>query len=507
MSDSVKNFNVANPLEEQLALAYASTEYFCKYFYPEVYEAPFSGLHRQIFNVLDRRAPRNVIAAPRGFGKTSIARTFCIKAIVYGLAKFIVYISNSATSAELQTENIKFELLSNATLRKLFGAQKADSVKEGDFEIPEMFSKKSWVSAGGTLVYPRGSGQQIRGLNYRGARPDLFVIDDLEDTETIGNEEIRKKRKFWFHGDVLKAVSQFRGMGNKHCFVYIDTLKHEDALLADLLEDPEWNPLRLQLCDDKFHSLAPEFKSDEDIMKEVDYHRKHHIMDIFFREFRNLPVSSEDATFQQKYFKYITIQELLNRAPLEYFVIVDPAKTVNPTSAQTAIVGIGVDRNSHMVVVRDVDAGYYTPDETINRAFMMCKQLGARVLGVEVTSLNEFITQPIRNEMFKRGEFYELIELKARAKKEDRIAKMVSYYRQGYVYHLSGGVCDALESQLLSFPYSKLWDIMDATAYFIEMLDLGERYFEPPAYEDPEEEYAELPDDEPLGDWRVGYGL
>jgi hypothetical protein len=35
----------------------------------------------------------------------------------------------------------------------------------------------------------------------------------------------------------------------------------------------------------------------------------------------------------------------------------------------------------------------------------------------------------------------------------------------------------ALEAQLLSFPYSKYWDVMDAFAYSIEMFDIGERTF------------------------------
>jgi len=132
------------------------------------------------------------------------------------------------------------------------------------------------------------------------------------------------------------------------------------------------------------------------------------------------------------------------------------------------------------------------------------------VFGVEVTSLNEFIVQPIKNEMMKRGQMMELIELKARGQagragkgKEDRIAALVPYYRQGYIFH-NEACCGGLEAQLLSFPRSKLWDIMDATAYVVEMLELGNRYFEPPDFEDSEDEYKELYEEcEPTTeDWR-----
>jgi hypothetical protein len=53
------------------------------------------------------------------------------------------------------------------------------------------------------------------------------------------------------------------------------------------------------------------------------------------------------------------------------------------------------------------------------------------------------------------------------------------------------------------FPRSALWDLMDAEAYIIEMLELGERYFSPkdnPA--DSEAEYKQLQYDKPLQDWR-----
>jgi len=127
-------------------------------------------------------------------------------------------------------------------------------------------------------------------------------------------------------------------------------------------------------------------------------------------------------------------------------------------------------------------------------------------MGIEETSLNEFIKQPIKNEMFKRGRFFELIWLKARGgmKKELRIKELVPYYRMGYIYHnASCPVIKKLESQLLMFPRSKLWDLMDCLAYIIEMLELGERYFSPrDDMTDPEAEFRELEYERPINEWR-----
>jgi len=344
------------------------------------------------------------------------------------------------------------------------------------------------------------------GEFYHNARPDVIVIDDLEDPETIENDEIRAKRKVWFHGDLVKAVSR---IDKNWQIVYIDTLKHEDALLQDLLDHPDWESVRLEMFGDDYKSNAPEFMSDKDVMKEVDYHRSAGLLDVLYREFRNLPISTEDATFRPEYFQYYSEPELANnkKVILETVVIIDPAKTVKLHSAESAIVGVGIDRASARLYVRDVVSRKMYPDELYDEMFSMCARLGAFVIGVEVTSLNEFITQPIRNEMFKRGSnhFKELIELKPRGgeKKEMRIAQLVPFYRQGYVYH-NPSCCGGLEAQLLSFPRSKLKDIMDAFAYIIQMLDLGDRYFEPPEEEhsDPEDEYRDLEYEKPMDNWR-----
>lgn len=488
---------IDDEIKEILAESYADTRKFSKVFFPERFHAPFSQLHDQIYEAIDSGHNKIVIAAPRGIGKTSIAAlALPAKNILFGDKHFIVYISNSATSAELQTENLKRELLVNQIVRKLFPPIKAKAASG----VSETFSKSAWITSNDVMVYPRGSGQQIRGILHGNYRPDLIIVDDLEDTETIKNPDVRKARDEWFHGDVLKCVSRVE---KNWAIIYIDTLKHEDALLQHLLDSEDWYSLKLELCDDNFNSLAPEFVSTEEIKAEADYYREQDMLDVFYREYRNMPISTEDATFRQEYFRYYNEPDIYNDKNIENLIIIEPAKTVKIHSAESAIIGVGIDRNSAKIYVRDIINRKMYPDEIYNEMFDMAARLHARVVGVEVTSLHEFITQPIRNEMIKRGVFFELVELKARAKKEERIAALVPFYRQGYVYH-NLTACGPLEAQLLAFPRSRLMDVMDGLAYVIEMMELGDRYFEPTYDEtDLEAEFMELEYEKPLENWRV----
>ena len=148
-------------LEETLALCYGNTQVCAKTLFHDAFYSEFSKLHDQIFDIIDSGERKIAIAAPRGLGKTTIARTLAAKGILFRDVNFISYVSNSATAAEMQTENIKRELKSNLEIRKLFGDIE---IADENIELDDTFSKSAWVAFGNTLVMPRGAGQQVRGL-------------------------------------------------------------------------------------------------------------------------------------------------------------------------------------------------------------------------------------------------------------------------------------------------------------------------------------------------------
>ena len=486
----------------------SNTRFHAKFFFPEIFRAPFNRLHDEIIEVIDSSCDKNVVAAPRGIGKTSLMLYGkASRHILFESKKFIIYLSNSAENAVLQTDSLKHELLSNLKVRKFFGSIKTKRIED---EYEEQFSKKAWVTSGGTLVLPRGAGQQIRGLLYHGHRPDLIIIDDLEDKGEIMNEKIRKKNKEWFFSDVLKCISRY---DKNFEFVYIDTLKHEDALLQDLLDAEDWNSICQSVCDADYNSLAPSFMTTEEIKKEVKEHEAKGLLDVFYREMMNIPVASVNATFKSEYFRYYeegilqltahptadgVAEECIQLDDLISFVIIDPAKEVQIHNADTAIVGVSIDRKTQKIFVRDIVSGKMYPDQIYKETFQMVHKLKAMIIAVEVTSLHQFISQPFQNAMRMENIYAQYHELKAIGKKEERISSMAPYYRQGQVFH-NRMVCGKLEIQLSSFPRSKLMDVMDALGYTPKLMDDFKMYFDP-IYEDPDsfDEYGDLTYEKPL---------
>ena len=489
-------------MAETLAKCYISTRYTCKALFPEKFSANFTTLHDQMFELLDNPDYDKVMMlAPRGIGKTSLAHAYIMRHILFRQKRFIMYVSNSLTVAEMQTENIKVCLQSTSLVKQMFGDL---TISDLSGTADDSFSKKAWVAYGHTLILPRGSNQQVRGLLYHDHRPDLIVIDDLEDMETITNELQRLKRKDWFFGDLMKTPSRLK----KDCkIVYIDTLKHEDALPTYLDELDEWKSITLSICDKDFHSYAPEFMTDDELKQEIDTYRAAGALDVFYREHTNIPVGPETQSFKPENFQHYKehedgMKEKLDA--LDNVVLVDPAKSLTPQSADSAAVGIALDMREGRIYIRDILSGKFYPDDFHQGIIDMAIRIKASVIGVEVAGLNEYIKQPMKNALTESGTFrFELVWLTPRKSKEDRIKSLISYYRRGSVFHNSF-CCGPLEVQLLGFPRSKLWDIMDATAYVVQLMEEGGMYFynsENESGEGIESEYDDL-ENEPALDGR-----
>lgn len=484
---------------EILARSTIDTKYFCQVFFPEVFFRPFSKIHDEMFELLDAPDIQQIaIAAPRGIGKTSIIQAFEAKCILLALKKFIIPISAAGDVAIEQSEDVKDIITGNEYVNEIFPSFKSDN-----------FSKLEWVAKceySATKVLPRGPGQKVRGRKFKWARPDLICGDDIESDENVETEDQRRKLKRWFFSAVVNSVD--RGCSDWKV-VMIGTVLHEDSLLTNLLDDPDWESVRIGLCNDQYVSNWPEFMTTDQVRKLADSYRNKGMLDVFAREYRNIPIAPESRSFKSEYFQ--TYEESVMGPALNTnqdvisVVLADPARSMAKGSDDTAIVGVSVNTKTNKWYIRHVVAGMMYPDEVYQTMFDMAALINATVLAPEVTGLHEYIMYPLKNAAMALGLHFEFVEVKPKTGKsgQKRSGGLIPLYKQGNVYH-ARGECYRLEENLMQWPRPARWHEIDALAGMLYVLEEFKEYFMPLDAPDDydevaiEREYKELEYEEPV---------
>ena len=168
---------------------------------------------------------RRGIAAPRGHAKsTNFTFKDTLHAIVYQYKHYPIILSDSSDQAEGFLTDIKTELEENRNIIEDFGVLKGKVWKTGVI-----------LTSTDIKVEAIGSGKKIRGRRHRNWRPDLIVLDDIENDENVNTPDQRKKLENWFYKAVSKAGDTYTDI------VYIGTILHYDSLLSKVLKNPEYH--------------------------------------------------------------------------------------------------------------------------------------------------------------------------------------------------------------------------------------------------------------------------
>lgn len=499
-----------------LARSQYDSQFFCQVFTDWFYD-PMTWQHNGHWQLIDDDTqPYTAFNAWRGFGKSAAAKGRIIKGVCFREVRYVMWVGASYKAAVAETENIKNELIGNLRIRHVFGSLKASTYNDVDAR----FSQETWIASDPVtnkpicLVVPKGAGQRIRGQNVSLGgeliRPELIIVDDLEGDEEVLNEENRVKLRKWFNGALLKCVNTRRQPNPKTGrwlrakgtvwsppwrIFYQDTLKHEDALMAHILQSPRWKSVVYPLCeyrDGQYYSLVPELVSHEQVRAEAAAALNDGMMDTFCREYMCLASSPEEAAWTRETFKYFVDASMsLNSNPnVENFVIVDPAKTANQRSAYTAMLAWGMDSKLHRIYFRKLVNERLESIRIVQRAFDLAVETNARIIAVEVTGQEGPVKHLFETERRLRGlNNIKLVWLSAHrvpqgdfgtgreAAKRARVGTVLPYYQHGWVYHDVSLKDSILEQQLLSYPNPKYWDAADCAGYVPEILEAGGRFF------------------------------
>jgi predicted phage terminase large subunit-like protein len=183
----------------------------------------FAEMHREIMSICQNDSVSlALIMAFRGSGKSTIVTTaFPLWAILGVLQKkYIVIVAKTKPQAKQMMTNIKAELESNDQLRNDLGPFQDDSEEWGSESI--VFSKQN---ARITVVSIE---QSLKGLRHKQYRPDLIILDDIEDNESTKTKEMREKTYEKYKREIVP-------LGDKGTrILHVGNMLHDNSLMMRL---------------------------------------------------------------------------------------------------------------------------------------------------------------------------------------------------------------------------------------------------------------------------------
>lgn len=219
---------------------------FAVTYFPHYLKLPSSKLHKFLYNLLteENNKERNegfklAVAAPRGNAKSTLISTiYPLWNICFNKKKFMLVVSDTQGQAIDFLSDIKREIDNNLKLRH---------------DFPHIIGKgPTWksdevITANEIKILALGTGSKVLGRRFGVHRPDLIILDDLENPEMVRSKTTREYIRYeWFNKSLLYVGGEEGAITD---FLYVGTIQGEEALLNAIInkgEYPDWRSKKFQ---------------------------------------------------------------------------------------------------------------------------------------------------------------------------------------------------------------------------------------------------------------------
>ncbi len=390
----------------------------------------------------------DAIAAPRGHAKTSaITHAYCIACMLFGFRDFCLIISDTEGQAIQFLNDIKIELKENEAIERDFGFMKFTKDTETEIIVS--------CDVGVFKIVAKGAEQKVRGLKWRNKRPNLILVDDLENDESVMNKERREKLRNWFFNALLPCGA------DKCLYRVVGTVLHMDSLLERLLNDPLWNSRRFQAHNPDFSKILWPEKFPRERLQQIraQYYSQGN-PEGYSQEYLNVPMDEASAFFKRDWF--IPMNRSDHSSQKTYYVGVDLAISQKEHADYSVVVVVGVDPQNICHVV-DLRTGRWDAFEICEQIFACDKEYSPDEIFMEQGTIEKSIGPTLNLEMHRRGQYLNITTVVPTKDKKTRakgIQKMMK--AGGFKFDMEAEWFADLADEMTRFPRGKHDDRVDA---------------------------------------------
>ena len=443
---------------------------FAKFYFPHFLRKPNSKLHKFLYRIaateINKKSGRGcrwAVAAPRGSAKSSLIS--CILPIwctVYNKKSFILILSDTLGQASDFLADIRRELESNVRLQRDFPHACG---KGSTWRVDEIVTRND------VKILALGSGSKIRGRRFGTKRPDLILLDDIENLEMVKSDTQRTDLKKWFDDDVMFVGGE---SGTKLDIFAVGTILGKEALLTSLVDPTKYPNFQSKVFSavEKFSSsdLWAEWESlftdplDKD--REVtarnffEEHKEQMLRGTkvlwpegdpyydlmvnklvnpsgFLAEKMNSPIDYTKVKVRReelhfKDFRDPYMQNLLSECPT--FGAIDPSLGKNVKSGDfSAIVTMKRDKNTGLIYVPDIIMKRLDPDRQIDIILDLHEKRFFKLFGVETNAFQIILANLLRAKSRKRGSYLPIKEIQNYSDKVMRLEGIFPFIKDGTI--------------------------------------------------------------------------
>jgi len=479
-------------------------------------------------------------AAPRGFSKTTVIQLCLMYICCHKMRRFVPIIEKTATEAAEVIKGVSDEFIDNEQINHYYGYLLGVGAEVDKSLIERTVNHKEAqgdVFINGTRIRGKGFNATIRGLKTRQWRPDLIILDDVEEDEHINSPEQRLKYENNYNKGVQPAIDV------EGAIKVFGTILHQDSLLKKLIDNHGGKIYRAYDPADPENTLlwASRWSFERLEKKKKDMMTAGQSTSAFAQEYLNDPISEEDRKFKYEWLwemipkpdcegeKYqvpkarctITeFNEIKRKTTMNGYAMIDVADSTSAGSDFTGCIVVFVTPNGarFRVDVRREKRNVKGVIDLIFEVWERWSPKGLIKIGIEKKGFNDQVLPLLEEEKQRRMIFPVVEELKPMGRnKEARIeGALQGFYEQGKMisvclknekgYLIPVGQTNDLLNELYDHPSAKHDDLSDAEAYQADILII------PLADEDKQSLHHNPVDDpfeddfNPLQNVNVGYG-
>lgn len=450
---------------EQLRWALENNSlFFIQFFLGQHLTRPVPEFHLQIFDfMVSSDVSKLACAIPRGHAKTTLAKLAIVWYLLFSNYRFIVYVSNTADVAQAALRDI-WGFIKSDNFKAVFGDVEVEIDRGGEglyifkLEMPDGTKKRCILRA-------LGSNQQVRGLNIDNERPEIGVVDDLEDDDNTATPKLQYKLKKWVYGPFFKCFNRW-----KRKIIWLGNMLSNESLLKHHCDSPDWHSMLFGCIKADGEPLWPDLWPMPAIKADYKEYQEAGQIAKWFAEMMNQPIPEGGGIIKSEDINY---KHSVAPGDCEHvFMTIDPAISKQSWSDNTGIAVHGyVD--DHWQIVYAIKAKV-DPIQLFTLAMHVAFEWKCGVIGIEGIAFQAALEPFFKILMIERRiEGMQIIMLTSKHAKTERLMTFCSMLKNK-TYALNIGDI-AVTNELLQYDPSKIKnvdDLADACAYGPQMLKL-----------------------------------